>query len=371
MKTLLVTGAAGFIGKNLCAQLEQEKDVTVLRFGRNDGKQKLEEYIGKADFIFHIAGVNRPKKEKEFDEGNTGLTKTILSMLEKSGKKTPLLLTSSAQATLDNPYGKSKKAAETAVLDWAKRSGSQVYVYRLPGVFGKWCKPNYNSVVATFCHNMSRGLDIQVNDQNAELTLVYIDDVVCEFIKALRGNLRPSDNNRYKIPRGFKITLGELVDKLTAFKESRENLQMPDLVSGFDRFLYATYISYLNKDSVGYELDVKTDDRGWLTQFIKSEHFGQINISLTKPGVTRGIHWHNTKIEKFLVVSGHAEVRIRDYYSDEVSTYTIDSGKLQVLEMPAGRIHSIKNIGKEDMMLVIWAHEIFDPENPDTYYKEV
>lgn len=371
MKTVLVTGANGFIGKNLCAQLEQEKDLTVLRYGRKNNKKELEEYVNQADFIFHIAGINRPKSEKEFDEGNSGLTKEVLAILKKKNKKIPLLLTSSAQANLDNPYGKSKKAAEDAVFSWAEKIGSKVFVYRLPGVFGKWCKPNYNSVVATFCHNIANGFDIQVNDPKAEVTLVYIDDVVGEFIQAMHDKAHASTDGYYSVAREFTVTLAELAKKLRTFEQSRHDLLVPNFEKPFDRFLYATYLSYLPPKNIGYPLDKKSDERGWLAEFIKSNQFGQIYVSQTNPGFTRGIHWHNTKIEKFLVIGGQAEIKIRNYYSDEVHTFTVSGDTLEVMEMPAGYVHSIKNTGKEIMTLLIWSQNVFDPDNPDTYYKEV
>ena len=355
----------------MCAQLEQDKEIELLRFTRENSDKDLEDYVDRADFIYHIAGVNRPKDETEFDTGNRDLTQNILKLLSTANKSTPLLLTSSTQGELDNPYGKSKKAAEQAVFDWAKSSGAKAYVYRLPNVFGKWCRPNYNSVVATFCHNIANNIDISINDPNKELNLVYIDDVIAEFAKALTADVTVGDDGFCYIPRIFKLTLSALADKLYRFKESRATLLLPSLEEPIDRFLYATFISYLDKNDFGYELTTKSDERGWLAEFIKSRQFGQIFVSQTKPGYTRGIHWHHTKIEKFLVIEGEGTIKLRDYFSDKVIDYKVSGSTLRVVEMPAGYIHSIKNTGKTDLLLLIWASEVFDPEHPDTYYQEV
>lgn len=371
MKTVLVTGSTGFIGKNLCALLKQDKNLRVLEFNRNNTKKELEESLEKSDFVFHLAGVNRTKKESEFNEVNQKLTQDILSSLEKSGKKTPILITSSVQAALDNPYGRSKKAAEDAVFEWAKSTGTKSYIYRLPGVFGKWSRPNYNSVVATFCHNIANGLSITVNDPETELTLVYIDDVVQEFVKTLYGEREISPDGFYRISREFHITLKELSDILYDFKKSRKSLKMPDFENAFIRFLYATYTSYFKQSDFGYDLITKYDDRGWLAEFIKSDRFGQIFISQTKRGITRGNHWHRTKIEKFLVLDGEGEIKFRNSLSNKIFSYKVSGKKLKVLDIPAGYVHSIENVGKSDLLTIFWANEIFNPEEPDTYYEEV
>jgi UDP-2-acetamido-2,6-beta-L-arabino-hexul-4-ose reductase len=371
MKTVLVTGSSGFIGKNLIAQLEQEKDIEVLRFDRLNTTKELKKQLDEADFVFHLAGISRPKDDSEFDAGNRGLSEEIVSHIKECGRKTPVLLASSIQAELDNPYGKSKRAAEKAVLKLAEVTGSKTYVYRLPNVFGKWCKPNYNSVVATFCHNIANGLDITINDPEAQLTLVYIDDVVSDFIKTMRGEKTASADGFCHVSRNFNITLKELASKLYGFKESRETLISPDFENVFDRFLYATYTSYLDKKDFGYDLEMKSDERGWLAEFIKSKSAGQIFASRTKPGFARGNHWHHTKIEKFLVIDGEAEVKFRNLQSTEVLTYKVTGDELRVIDVPAGYVHSLKNVGKSDLLTLIWADEIFDPEHPDTYYLEV
>jgi len=372
MKTILVTGATGFIGKNLCSQLELDKEINLLRFDQDNKPADLHNYLKKADFIFHLAGVNRPKDEKEFDTGNRGLTENILEYLINNNKKTSILMTSSIQATLDNPYGKSKKAAEDAIFKFAKLQKANAYVYRLPNVFGKWCKPNYNSVVATFCYNISHDLPVTINDPDAEINLVYIDEIISNFIKAFHDEVKPTDDGYCYIPRSFKITIKELKDKIESFRNSRVNLIMPNLEDDFNRFLYATYISYLEDDNFGYPLSTNVDDRGWLAEFIKSSQLGQIFISKTKPGITRGNHWHHTKIEKFLVVDGSAKISFRKIGGPKnVINYDVSGDKLTVLDIPVGYTHSIKNTGKKDLITIFWADEIFNKERPDTYYEEV
>lgn len=371
MRTVLITGADGFLGKNLVASLEQNKDMKILTYNRNNTIEELEQFIKKADFIFHLAGVNRPQDLSEYDSGNRGFTEHLLNLMDKQNRKIPVLFSSSIQATLDNPYGVSKLAAEQALLNWSNKNGIAVYIYRLPNVFGKWCRPNYNSVVATFCYNIARGLPININDPSKELTLVYIDDVISEFINALNGNPHMDEDGYCIVPRTFKITLRELADKLFEFAQSRKSLIMPDLEDDFTRFLYATYVSYLPEDDFGYELEMKTDNRGWLAEFIKSRHLGQIFISKTKPGITRGNHWHHTKVEKFLVIQGEALIKFRQIHGDKVIEYRVSGDNLKVLDIPAGYTHSITNIGNTDLITLFWADEIFKPERPDTYYMEV
>lgn len=372
MKTILITGANGFIGTNLCAQLKNVGDFKLLKFDKNNTNEDLERYLQKADFIFHLAGINRPKDESEFDSGNRGLTEDILDLLKKHTKKTPILMTSSIQAELENPYGKSKKAAEDAIFKFYKGTKKLVYIYRLPNVFGKWCRPNYNSVVATFCHNISQDLPVLVNDPKTKINLVYIDEVVSEFIKSLNGATKQQKDGYCYIPRSFKVTVGDLKRKIESYKLSRETLIIPNFEDDFSRYLYATYTSYLAEDNFGYQLNKNTDDRGWLAEFIKSNQFGQIFISKTKPGITRGNHWHHTKVEKFLVVDGLAEICFRKINtSEEIIKYKVSGDKLTVLDIPTGYTHSIKNIGKKDLTTIFWADEIFDKSKPDTYYEEI
>lgn len=371
MKTVLVTGSNGFIGKNLCAQLKNEKDLVILGFDSDNTKKELEKYIKKADFIFHLAGVNRPTDEKDFDIGNRGLTEDILGLLDKHNKKTPILITSSIQAELDNSYGKSKKAAENAIFKFYKGIKNKAFVYRLPNVFGKWSRPNYNSAVATFCYNISHDLPVKIDNPSAEINLVYIDEIISEFIKALNKKIKVNKDGYCYIPRSFKTTVGELKDNIESYKLNRDNLIVPNFDDDFNRFLYATYTSFLADDNFGYQLKTNFDERGWLAEFVKSKQFGQIFISKTKPGITRGNHWHHTKIEKFLVVEGAAEVCFRNIQSKNVLKYRVSGDQLSVVDIPAGYTHSIKNIGDKDLITIFWADELFNKENPDTYYENV
>ena len=372
MKTILVTGSRGFIGKNLCSRLKLEPDYELLEFNSNDTSEDLEDYLSCADFIFHLAGINRPRDESDFDSGNRELTEKIISFLDEKEKRTPVLMTSSIQAEFDNPYGNSKKAAEEAMFNFSQKNKSIVFVYRLPNVFGKWCRPNYNSVVATFCHNISHGLPITASNPSNEVTLVYIDDVVSDFISALMGDVKPQLDGYCYVSRSFRVTLQQLIDKIKSFKKSRDNLIIPNFEDDFNRFLYATYTSYLEGDNFSYPLNTNFDERGWLAEFVKANQFGQIFVSKTKPGITRGNHWHHTKVEKFLVLDGEADICFRKIgdLSDEIR-YTVSGDKLTVLDIPIGYTHSIKNIGENDLMTIFWANEIFDKDKPDTYYEEV
>lgn len=371
MKNVLVTGANGFIGRNLCASLELLEDVTILKYTRENTLADLESYIKKADFIFHTAGVNRPKEVGEFDEVNRGLTETIIKLLEKLDKKTPMLITSSTHATLDNPYGKSKKAAEDLLLNWHKTSGSQVFIFRLTNVFGKWSSPNYNSVVATFCHNIANDEAIQISDPGHRLTLIYIDTVIAKFIDAYLGKITENSNYFYEVEDTHTISLGDLANKIRAFNSSRSTLIMPSLATDFDKYLYATFISYLPEDQLSYPLAIHSDERGWLAEFIKSNQFGQIFISKTKPGIARGNHWHHTKIEKFLVIEGEAIIKFRKLESKKIISYSVTGSELSIVDIPPGYVHSIENTGKSDLITLFWASEILNPEKPDTYYEQV
>lgn len=367
---ILITGANGFIGKNLTVQLKNKGYNNLSLIDTNATIEELEQELKKADFIYHLAGVNRPQTEEEYWKGNVEFTKLITDTLKSYNQNTPILFTSSIQAELDNPYGKSKKQAEEILLSYAKVTNANVYVYRLPNVFGKWCRPNYNSVVATFCYNIARNLPIQIHDPEKELTLVYIDDVVKEFISILEQQNNTEIGYR-EIKPVYKITLNKLAEKIYSFNQSRQNLLMPSLEGEFDKKLYATFISYLPTDSFSYELEMKTDQRGWLAEVIKSQSFGQIFISKTKPGITRGNHWHHTKVEKFLVVQGEAIIKFRKIDSDDIIEYRVSGEKLQIVDIPPGYTHSITNIGEGELITIFWASEIFNPEKPDTYYMEV
>ncbi|SDP52819.1 capsular polysaccharide biosynthesis protein CapF [Clostridium gasigenes] len=366
---VLITGANGFIGKNLVEKFNELKDYEIITIDKENSKEELVNGVLSSDFIFHLAGVNRPKNEKEFFEGNTGLTEEIISILKDNNKNTPILITSSIQADLDNAYGKSKKAAEDALLNYSKETGAKVFVYRLPNVFGKWCRPNYNSAVATFCHNIARGEDVVISDPSIEMTLVYIDDVVRNLVNTM--NNRSSKCGYVSVDTDHKITLGEIVDLLNSFKESRTNLMIPNMGSEITKKLYSTYLSYLPEDKFSYPLKMNVDNRGSFTEVLKTADRGQVSINISKPGITKGNHWHNTKNEKFLVVSGNGVIRFRKPGYEEIIEYRVSGEKLEVVDIPVGYTHSIANEGKADMVTMMWVNEVFNPEIPDTIWLEV
>ncbi|WP_457595127.1 polysaccharide biosynthesis C-terminal domain-containing protein [Hydrogenimonas sp.] len=367
---ILVTGSNGFIGKNLIERLGRLGSVNLLTFDKEDRPEALKEKALEADFIFHLAGVNRPEKTEEFYEGNRDLTKRLTDILVEHGRKTPLLMSSSIQVERGNDYGKSKREGEEVLKRYSAQSGAVVYIYRLPNVFGKWSKPNYNTVIATWCHNIIRDIPIQVNDENIKLSLVYIDDVVEHFVRHLDENGR-SGVIYPDISPVYEKTLGEISALLQAFKESRETLLVPHVGRGFERALYATYLSFLPKNMFSYELKGHKDERGTFYEFLKTIDSGQFSVSTTAPGVTRGNHYHNTKNEKFLVVKGKASIKLRQIHSDEIIEYRASDEKMEVFEMIPGYTHDITNIGDEEMILLIWSNEIYDPKNPDTNYLKV
>ncbi len=371
MKSILVTGAAGFIGQNLVTALCRRDDVDVHTFTEQDDAATLDALVGDADVIYHLAGVNRPETEEEFETGNVGLTQGVIDALERRGAKALVVLSSSIQAERGNPYGRSKKAAEDALFAFHERTGGPIAIFRLPGVFGKWSRPNYNTVVATFCHNLARGLDIAINDPNTELELVYIDDVVVAFLRCLEvGGVDPAQT-RYTVTPSFRITLGDLADRIRRLREMRETLVVPDLSDGLMRRLYATYLSFLDEDQFAYPVNLFTDDRGWLFELIKSEHFGQIFVSKTRPGISRGNHYHDTKIEKFCLVQGRGVVRFRQIDSEEILEYPLDDAEIKIVDIIPGYTHSIENVGEGEMIVLFWADEIFDRDRPDTYFCKV
>ena len=367
---ILITGAKGFIGKNLVAELKNRNYTDIFEYDRDTDPDLLDKYCEEADFVFHLAGVNRPKDESEFMEGNFGFTSTLLEKLKKYGNICPVMISSSIQAKLDNPYGRSKKAGEDLLFNYSQETGARVLVYRFPNVFGKWCRPNYNSAIATFCHNIARDLPIIVNDPKIVLNLVYIDDLVNELINALEGK-----ENRVgdfcEVPVVYTVTLGKIVELIYSFKKSREELSIPDMSDEFTKKLYSTYLSYLPEDQFSYELKMNVDNRGSFTEFIRTLDRGQVSVNISKPGITKGNHWHHTKNEKFLVVSGNGVIRFRKIDSDEVIEYFVSGDKLEVVDIPPGYTHNIENLGDTDMVTIMWANEPFDPENPDTYYLEV
>ena len=371
MKTVLVTGSNGFIGKNLIAGLRRFNNFEIKTFDIEDDINKLTEHLEKTDIVFHLAGVNRPENVEEFESGNTGLTQTVIRIIKELNKNIPIVLTSSIQATLDKPYGISKKKSEDVLIEYSRENDAKIYIYRLPNVFGKWCRPNYNSVVATFCYNISHSLDVFISDENKEIELVYIDDVVDEFVNILSQESMNKDQYYYKVKRTFRTTLGELAKKIYRLKDIRKTSVVPDMFDDFMRCLYSTYLSYLGKDDFSYKLDLKTDQRGNLAELIKSKHFGQIFVSKTYKGVIRGNHYHNKKIEKFCVLKGKAVIKFRHIFDDEILSYYVSGKELEVVDIPPGYTHSIENLGNDEMIVLFWANHIFDPEKPDTYYCKV
>ena len=379
---ILITGAKGFVGKNLTEALKNIKDGKdkthpELEIGElylydiDSTPAELEEYCAHADFVFNLAGVNRPKEQSEFMTGNFGFTSILLDTLRKNNNKCPIMISSSTQAANDNPYGQSKKAGEKLIFDYGKETGAKVFVYRFPNVFGKWCRPNYNSAVATFCNNIASGLPIMVNDRNTVLNLVYIDDVVQELVNALEGRANICPDNYCSIPVFYTKTLGEIVDLIYSFKASREERSVPDLSDDFTRKLYATYLSYLPKDCFSYPLKMNKDNRGSFTEIIKTTDRGQFSVNISKPGIVKGNHWHNTKNEKFVVVSGRGVIRLRRVDSEEILEYYVNGRELVVVDIPTGYTHNIENLGENDMVTFMWASETFDPDKPDTIFLEV
>ncbi|MBR4036164.1 MAG: NAD-dependent epimerase/dehydratase family protein [Oscillospiraceae bacterium] len=366
-KKILITGATGFIGKNLTATLLQAGYTNLYLYDRENTLQQLEEYCTDADFVFHLAGVNRPVDVKEFYEGNTDFSRTLLDTLAAKDNNAPVVVSSSIQALLDNDYGKSKKMGEELFM---ANGHNPAFIVRLYGVFGKWSRPNYNTVVATFMHNVAHGLPLQINDPDRELTLCYIDDVIAKFVDILE-NTADYQPGFFEIDTLHKITLGKLAEKITNFGKNRETLVMPSLNTLLDQRLYGTYLSYLDEDKFAYQLKKNEDNRGWLAEFIKSESFGQIFVSTTKPGITRGDHWHHTKVEKFFVIAGKAEISFRHMITDEIIRYTVEGNTPTVVDIPVGYTHKITNIGDTEVICLFWSSEIFNPEKPDTYYVKV
>ena len=374
---VLVTGAKGFVGRNLCLTLEQMPDVEVLKYDLGD-EAKLDGYVAECDFVMHLAGVNRPKDPAEFRTGNTVFTEDILEKLEARSKPPPVLLSSSIQATLDNDYGKSKAAAEDAVRAYGKKTGAPVFIYRLANVFGKWCRPNYNSAVATWCYNIAHDLPIMVRDPVATVTLVYIDDVVRSFIshvdhvegdKTPTGSTCSTCSTWLNVEPSYTKTLGEIVDLIKSFHDEPQNLMVPDQADGFTKKLYSTYLAALPEDKFSYPLTMHCDNRGSFTEALHSAERGQVSVNVLKPGIAKGQHWHHTKHEKFLVVSGKGEINFRmaDDPNAKIITYKVSGDKHEVVRIPPGYTHNIINVGDTDMVTLMWANEVFDPANPDTF----
>lgn len=384
---ILVTGARGFLGKNLCAALGAIKDgkrrldgVTVteiFEYDINSASDELDEYCAKADFVFHLAGVNRTDNPADFMAVNGGLTQRLVSILEKCENNCPIMLASSIQASLEgrfanSEYGKSKLESERIIFAHAEKTGAPVCVYRLANLFGKWCRPNYNSVVATFCHNIARDLPIRIDNRETALELIYIDDLVNELLRALKGEANKT-GEFCAVPTTHKTTLGELADMIYKFAEYPKTLTIPEIPAGsLEKKLYSTYVSYLPSDKVCVPLKMNCDDRGSFTELIKTANCGQISVNISKPGITKGNHWHDTKWEFFMVVSGRGLIKMKSLDSDLVHCYEVSGEKLEAVYMLPGYTHSITNLSDtEDLVTVMWANEPFDPEKPDTYFEKV
>jgi len=371
MRTILVTGSEGFMGRNLVAALRRADRYRVLEFDQGQRTSEMGELAAEADMVFHLAGVNRPKDEREFAQGNADLTRSLCRALEAASRPTPVVLSSSIQAEQDNSYGRSKRDAEDAVLEHHQRTGASVYMFRFPNVFGKWSRPNYNTVVATFCHNISRGLPVQVNNPDAAVRFVYIDDVIRAFLLITNCAEHESGVARPEVAPVLEITVGGLRDLITSFRENRRKGLLPDLANPLVKYLYSTYLSFLDPGDFAYPVELRTDNRGWLFEWIKSPHAGQIFVSRTLSGITRGNHYHDTKVEKFCVVQGEGIVRFRHMVTGEIMEYPVDGRDIRVIDIPPGYTHSIENVGAGDMITLFWANEIFDAERPDTYPEAV
>ena len=396
---ILVTGAKGFVGKNLVANLNTIKEgknrtrtisvEDIFEYDIDTESSLLKEFCQKADFVFHLAGVNRPKEQSEFMRGNFGFSSTLLETLKKCGNTCPVMLSSSIQATLlgrygESDYGKSKLAGEELFFEYSKETGAKVLVYRFPNLFGKWCRPNYNSAVATFCHNMAHNLPIQVNDRSTELELLYIDDLVEALLDALEGKeqycnydglqaVEAKDGRYAYVPRTHKVTLGKIVDLLEEFHAQPQTLFLPEIAeNSFAKKLYSTYLSYLPKEAVAFPLKMNVDERGSFTELLKTVKHGQVSVNISKPGVTKGQHWHNSKWEFFIVVSGHGLIQERKIGTDEVIEFEVSGEKIEAIHMLPGYTHNIINLSEtENLVTVMWANEAFDPKKLDTFFEKV
>ncbi len=371
MKNILVTGAKGFIGRNFIANLTHIDGIKVLPFDLDNDLIQLHNWLAEADIVFHFAGVNRPKAIQEYATGNAGFTSNICRLLRELRRTPKIVLASSIQAPLDNPYGISKRDSEESVKAFALETGAKVAIYRLKNVFGKWCRPNYNSVTATFCYNIAHELPISISDPNCTVELVYIDDLVEHLMAEL--NESSSTNNCYaddKIP-SIKITLGDLAGRIQFYHDMRCSLMIPDFSERFNQCLYATYLSYVKPERYEFGLDVKSDARGNLAELLKSYNFGQMFVSRTHPGITRGNHYHHTKTEKFFVIAGEGLIRMRHIEGSDIFDYPVSGEEYRVVDIPPGYTHSITNVGNVEMTTIFWASEVFDPDKPDTYFMEI
>lgn len=369
---ILVTGSKGFVGKNLVYNLRTNSNYEILEVDVDTTLDTMEEYTKICDFVFHFAGVNRTTNSDDFRKTNCLFTKTLCEMLYRNDNQAPIVASSSAHATIDNDYGNSKKEMEEVLLQHQKNNNSKVFIYRLNNLFGKFSRPNYNSVIATWCFNVANGKEIMVDNENTLIKFCYIDDVINEFISLLEKEyVIDQENSYYDINTLYEVSLKTLKDLIISFKESRKTFKSINTKDEFTNKLYATYLSYLSEDDFSYKLKMNIDDRGSFTEFLKDEQGGQVSINISKPGIVKGNHWHNTKNEKFLVVSGQGVIRFRRIDKEEIIEYRVSGNKLEVVDIPVGYTHNIENIGQEDMVTVMWANEMFDPKNPDTFYEEV
>jgi UDP-2-acetamido-2,6-beta-L-arabino-hexul-4-ose reductase len=369
---VLITGANGFVGKNLRFHLSERSNVEVSYFTREHNESDLQGLVADVDIVFHLAGINRPEDPAEFKQGNTDLTQSLCKALQVANKKIPVVYSSSIQAAAENPYGDSKRAAEYELFAHAQKNGSSVYIYRLPNVFGKWARPNYNSAVATFCHNISQGLPIQINDPSAQINLVYIDDVIASFLQVMDGQLVGSNlvkDGFVEIEQHYHISVGDLVEQIQAFKDSRDTLITENVGSGLVRALYSTYVSYLEPKQFSYQVPKYGDERGVFVEMLKTKDAGQFSFFTAHPSITRGGHYHHSKTEKFLVIKGKACFRFRHMFTGEFYELHTEGEQPEIVETVTGWTHDITNVGDDEMVVMLWANEIFDRENPDTYAK--
>ena len=372
MKNILVTGAAGFLGKNLCTHLSLCEDVIVLSYDIDTPPELLDEYVRSVDVIFHLAGVNRPEKVEEFESGNAGFTQILIDLLQKHGRKPHVIVSSSTQASLDNPYGQSKRHGEEILERWDETTGAKVSIFRLTNLFGKWCRPNYNSVTATFCHNIANDLPIQISDPGYTVKLAYVDDVVAAFLHEM--NEQPQRNGYIVEPDPIPVTtisLGDLAARIQFYHDMPKTLMIPDMANQFNKQLYVTYLSYVPAKNWEYGPPIHTDDRGNLAELLKSESFGQMFVSRTKPGITRGNHYHHTKTEKFIVISGEAVIQFRHIFGDEIIDFPVKGEDYRIVNIPPGYTHSITNVGNTELITLFWASKIFDKTDLDTYFLAV
>ena len=367
---ILVTGSDGFIGKNLIVELQNQGFKKLLLCNRETTLERLKNYTNKCDVVIHLAGINRPKEEAEYQNGNVEFTRLLVDFLKDNPKSPMVIFSSSVQAGEENAYGKSKRQAEQILKQYTHERNTSVFIYRLPNVFGKWCKPDYNSVVSTFCHHIAHNEDIKIDREEASITLVYIDDILRSIIEQLVSR-RASGIVYQELPELYHLTVGELADIIKKFKDFRNNLEIPDLSNLLEKKLYATYLSYLPENEFKFPLKMNKDQRGSFTEFLRSKEKGQISINVTKPGITKGNHWHHTKTEKFLVVKGKALIRLRHMVTGKMIECSVSDADFEVVDIPVGYAHNITNVGQEDLVTVMWTNEMFDSENPDTYYEEV